>query len=71
LKTDQDFLDDDGKEYDETVEERRIRLALKERNSDSKCRKAFYDLVTSVSFNFFIFILIIGNTATLALYSYD
>lgn len=35
------------------------------------CKTCFYELVTSVSFNFFIFLLIIGNTFTLALYRYD
>ena len=30
-----------------------------------------FDFVTSVSFNFFIFLLIIGNTATLAAYTFD
>jgi len=35
------------------------------------CYRCAFNLVTSVSFNFFIFMLIIGNTATLAAYSYD
>ena len=33
--------------------------------------KKVHDLVTSVSFNFTIFLLILGNTATLAAYTYD
>ena len=39
-----------------------------ERNS---VYRFFYLIVTSVSFNFFIFLLILGNTATLAAYTYD
>ena len=31
----------------------------------------FFQLVTSVSFNFFIFLLILGNTATLAAFTFD
>ena len=31
----------------------------------------FYDIVTSVMFNFGIYFLILGNTVTLALYRYD
>lgn len=37
----------------------------------NKVYQCCYTLVTSVSFNFFIFMLIIGNTVTLALYRYD
>lgn len=35
------------------------------------CIRCVHDFVTSVSFNFFIFLLILGNTATLAAYTYD
>lgn len=35
------------------------------------CYGCAYNIVTSVSFNFFIFMLIIGNTVTLAAYTYD
>jgi len=33
--------------------------------------KCLFELVTSVSFNFFIFVLIIANTITLASYHYN
>ena len=41
------------------------------RSDQNSCYSCMYSLVTSVSFNFFIFLLIIANTMTLALYSYD
>ncbi len=31
----------------------------------------FYDIVISVTFNFLIYFLILGNTITLALYRFD
>ena len=71
METDRDFLDDDGFEFDENEDERKIRMALKERVGKNDCIRCIHDFVTSVSFNFFIFLLILGNTATLAAYSYD
>ena len=46
-------------------------MALRTRVGKNGCIKGVHDFVTSVSFNFFIFILIVGNTITLAAYSYD
>ena len=71
METDRDFLDDKGFEFDETEKERKIRMALKERVSKSGFIRCIHDFVTSVSFNFFIFLLILGNTAAMAAYSYD
>lgn len=31
----------------------------------------FYEVVTSVTFNFLIYLFILGNTITLSLYRYD
>ena len=33
--------------------------------------RCLFKFVTAVSFNFFIFVLILGNTVTLAAYTYD
>ena len=44
---------------------------MKKRVGKSGFLKKVHDLVTSVSFNFTIFLLILGNTATLAAYTYD
>ena len=41
------------------------------RSEGNGCYACMYSIVTSVSFNFFIFMLIIGNTVTLAAYTYD
>ena len=41
------------------------------RSSLNGCYRCMYLLVTSVPFNFFIFVLILLNTLTLALYRYD
>ena len=43
----------------------------RKRSKQNKCYRCTYLLVTSVSFNFFIFLLILANTATLAAYHYD
>ena len=65
------FEDSDESEYDETPEEQELRLALKIRVGKSGNLKKVHDVVTSAAFNFFIFLLIIGNTITLAVYTYD
>jgi len=41
------------------------------RSHSNRFYRCLYLTVTSVSFNFFIFLLIIGNTATLAAFTYD
>ena len=51
----------------ETAYERESRKRAKKRS----CVRMFYRLVSSIAFNFFIFLLIIANTTTLALYRYD
>ena len=53
--------------YVETEYEKNSRLRS-HRNGLYRC---MFLIVTSVSFNFFIFVLIIGNTITLAAYHYD
>ena len=45
--------------------------ASRARSSLNDCYGCMYVFVTSVPFNFFIFLLIIANTLTLALYRYD
>lgn len=57
--------------FEEEAVERHHRVLLKIRVGKNGCIKVIHDFVTSVSFNFFIFILILGNTITLAAYSYD
>ena len=54
-------------EYIETEFE----MDSRKRSKQNKCYRCTYLLVTSVSFNFFIFVLILANTATLAVYRYD
>ena len=54
-------------EYEEEDPEKDARTRSR-RNGFLRCT---YLLVTSVSFNFFIFLLIIANTITLACYTYD
>ena len=53
--------------YEEDEHEMEARVRSR-RNGVYRC---LYLIVTSVSFNFFIFLLIIGNTCTLAAYKYD
>ena len=53
--------------YEEEKHERDAR----KRSRENGCYRKFYVMVTSVPFNFFIFLLILGNTITLAWYSYD
>ena len=43
----------------------------RKRAKNISCLRMFYRLISSVAFNFFIFLLIIANTTTLALYRYD
>ena len=43
----------------------------RERSHENGCWRCMFILVTSVAFNFFIFVLILLNTASLALYRYD
>ena len=62
-----DMLDTDDYDFEEEDYEKEARMRS-ERNGVYKC---FFQIVTSVSFNFFIFLLIIGNTITLAAYTYD
>ena len=52
-------------------EEEEFEKDARQRSEQNGLYKVLFDLVTSVSFNFFIFLLIIGNTMTLAVYSYD
>ena len=52
-------------------EEKQFERNARQRSQLNGLYKVLFDLVTSVSFNFFIFLLIIGNTMTLAVYSYD
>lgn len=63
------FHDSEGSEHEgsEQEYERNSRKRAKKRG----CVQMFYKLVQSVGFNFFIFLLIIANTMTLALYRYD
>ena len=58
---------DDGNEYEELEHERDSRL----RSYKNPLYGCLYSFVTAVSFNFFIFVLILGNTVTLAAYTYD
>ena len=59
---------DDGIEYeDEPDHEREARR----RSYSNPVYRCLHQFVTSVSFNFFIFVLILGNTVTLAAYTYD
>ena len=62
-----------GYEPDEDVEgsEEEYERDSRHRAKTNCCYRGFYRLVTSVCFNFFIFILILANTMTLALYRYD
>ena len=60
------MADEDG-DYLEEEHEKNAR----ERSHTNSLYRFFYLIVTSVSFNFFIFILIIGNTLTLAAYTFD
>ena len=43
----------------------------RKRSHQNKIYRFFYKLVTSVSFNFTMFILILANSITLAMYTYD
>ena len=67
LKEKSEFTDDDEEDLIEEDYEKDARI----RSHSNKCYRGFYHVVTSVSFNFFIFVLIIGNTITLAIYTYD
>ena len=58
---------DDYSIYEEESHER----AARRRSHENKCLRCLYILVTSVTFNFFIFCLILANTITLAIYTYD
>lgn len=60
------MADDEG-DFIEEDHEKNARV----RSYNNAVYRFFYNLVTSVSFNFFIFILIIGNTGTLAVFTYD
>ena len=62
-----EYLQDDEYDFEEEEYEKEARYRS-EKNGVYKC---FFNIVTSVSFNFFIFLLIIGNTITLAAYTYD
>ena len=57
----------DWSEYEEEDHEQGAR----ERSRRNRCYRCSYLLVTSVAFNFTIFLLILANTATLACYTYD
>ena len=63
----EEYFQEDDYDYIEEEYEKEARLRS-EKNGVYKC---FFGIVTSVSFNFFIFLLIIGNTITLAAYTYD
>jgi len=52
-------------------EEEKYEKNSRTRSEQNGVYRCFYDIVTSVSFNFFIFLLIIGNTVTLAAYTFD
>ena len=54
-------------EYEEATYEEDARI----RSRQNGLYRCMYKFVTSVSFNFFIFVLILANTATLAAYTYD
>jgi hypothetical protein len=62
-----DMFEEDQFDFEEEKYEKNARTRS-EQNGVYRC---FYDIVTSVSFNFFIFLLIIGNTVTLAAYTFD
>ena len=47
------------------------RMEITDRADKNKCYGFFYNIVTSVTFNFLIYCLILANTITLALYRYD
>ena len=53
--------------YDEEPHEREAR----ERSFKNPCYRSTYLMVSSVSFNFTIFCLILANTVTLAFYTHD
>lgn len=63
----EEYLQEDDYDFIEEEYEKEARLRS-EKNGVYKC---FFGIVTSVSFNFFIFLLIIGNTITLAAYTFD
>ena len=59
---------DDGIEYEDELDHEKDARLRSYRNPVYRC---LFRFVTSVSFNFFIFVLILGNTVTLATYTYD
>ena len=69
------LLDESNNTYDPCEEseywEPDYEMDSRKRSKQNKCYRCTYLLVTSVSFNFFIFLLILANTATLAAYHYD
>lgn len=66
-KDDELYVANEDDDYFEEEHEKNAR----QRSYTNAVYRFFYLLVTSVSFNFFIFMLIIGNTLTLAAYTYD
>ena len=52
-------------------EEEEFEKDARRRSHENKCFRCLFLMVTSVSFNFFIFCLILLNTITLAIYTYD
>ena len=52
-------------------DERGYEVDARTRSKQNKCYRCSFLFVTSVSFNFFIFVLILANTITLACYTYD
>ena len=69
------LLDESNNTYDPYEEseywEPEYEMDSRKRSKQNKCYRCTYKLVTSVSFNFFIFLLILANTATLAAYHYE
>lgn len=52
-------------------DERDYELDARSRSKQNKCYRCSFLFVSSVSFNFFIFVLILANTITLACYTFD
>ena len=65
------FMDDQEAEMSYGDSEPEHEAAARDRAGENSCYRCMYVVVTSVPFNFFIFLLIILNTFTLALYRYD
>ena len=66
-----EFQEDQEDELSYGDSEPEYEADARDRAGENSCYGCVYVIVTSVPFNFFIFLLIILNTFTLALYRYD